>query len=244
MNSKIGVGNCLPFFINSKLKIMKVRFGMLMTDAVGKAGGQCVQRFRGTSVLRNITQPIQSQKAKKNKQRYVVTSLARFWRSISPEARVEWIVIGQKIETTNTWGDIVRLSGRQAFFSLNSLYFSIHGVIVSPFVVSEIKPVISFTSIRIQKSYFNIVKFGASSPDTIYYEWKYERLRNATSYVDVRKQKRFGIFLVTASDDQIYDALQSFNDKLQFGQFYGISLRGVSASGVASTWQTFVSQVT
>lgn len=222
---------------------MKVRFGMLMTDAVGKAGGQCIQRFRGTNVLRNITQPVQSAKAKKNKQRHNVALMAQFWKSISSAHRAEWVAIGQKLERVNTWGDVVRLSGRQAFFSLNNLFIPINGYPVNPFTVSEIRPTLTVSSVIIMTNTTSIVYTGGGTGDITHYEWKFERLRNLTSYVDVRKQKRFGLLLEVASGNSIYNALRLANGPLTPGQVLGISIRAISPFGVASPWQTVISVV-
>lgn len=107
------------FFFNLKSDIMKIRFGALAVGAIGKAGGQCIQRFRHEYILRNITVPTQTLQTRSNKQRQTMAYLATRWGSVSPSGVLSWAYAATLLSTFNKWGDPVVLSPRQAFTKLN-----------------------------------------------------------------------------------------------------------------------------
>ena len=111
---------------------MKIRFGMLATDAYGKAGGQAIQRRGSIRVLRNITIPTQRISSRQNPQRSISSLLFNGWSFLARSEREMWSEVGANLSAVNGWGEEKTFSGRQAYTKLNGIAFVKTNALIDP----------------------------------------------------------------------------------------------------------------
>lgn len=222
---------------------MKVRFGMLMTDAVGKAGGQFIQRTRFGNVLRNITIPVQRLASLQNPQRATNGYIFSYWRNLSASERALWAIIGSNLRSKNAFGDVVAMSGREAFSSCSSLIYPFTSSLVSASSFSYLLPVSDFTNVVINTTTgtINFEPFYYESQE--FFQLKGAILKNNSINLNLKKLKTFIRIDSISDNNTIYDY---FNDNIGVvtaGDWVQLAIRAVSASGLASEWQMFKVQV-
>lgn len=222
---------------------MKVRFGMLMTDAVGKAGGQFIQRTRFGNVLRNITVPVQRLASLQNPQRATNGYIFSYWHSLSDAERAMWGVIGSNLRTKNIFGDDVAMSGRDAFSSCSSLLYPYANHLVDPSSFSYTRPVSDFAQVIFDSSSGEIDFQSNNYSDVYFFQIKGVILKNPSINLNLKKLKTFARVNTVANSPYLFDI---FNDKIGVvysGAWVQLAIRGVSFSGLASEWQMFKVQV-
>ena len=222
---------------------MKVRFGMLMTDAVGKAGGQFIQRTRFGNVLRNITIPVQRLASLQNPQRATNGYIFSYWNNLTASERELWAVIGSNLRTKNAFGDDVAMSGRDAFTSCSSLVYPFSTSLVPASLFSYFKPISDFTNVSFDTSAGEIVFDAFYYEANEFFQIKGAILKNSAINLNLQKLKTFARVSDLSSPADIYDY---FNDRIgvvSAGAWVQLAIRGVSASGLASAWQMFKVQV-
>ena len=218
---------------------MKVRFGMLMTEAVGKAGGQFIQRTRFANVLRNITIPVQWLASLQNPQRTANSFLFARWSFLAPDIRAMWDVIGSNLITKNPFGDDVAMSGRDAFTSCSSLVYPMTNSIVSANAFSYVRPFTNFESVSVDTSGAEINFNDIDYRDVDFYQVKGAILKNGSINLNLKKLKTFYRDSSVSNGGNIFDY---FNDRIgvvSAGDWVQIAIRGISFSGLASEWQMF-----
>ena len=222
---------------------MKVRFGMLMTDAVGKAGGQFIQRTRFGNVLRNITVPIQRLASLQNPQRVVNSFVFSRWSSIAQSKRDNWAVIGSNLITKNAYGEPVPMSGRDAFTRCNSIMYAFDGSFVDVFAFSYITPSIKIDYIEINEGNGEIRINVVNEASVYFWQIKAMPLKNASINLSADKLKTFFRDYTIDDPNNIFDGYRDiFGNPIQ-GSFIMFAIRGVSVSGLVSAWQMFKVQV-
>lgn len=222
---------------------MKVRFGMLMTDAVGKAGGQFIQRTRFGNVLRNITVPVQRLASLQNPQRSTNAYLFSFWNLLLDSDRALWAVIGRNLKTKNTFGEVVAMSGRDAFTSCSSLLYPYANQFVDANSFSYIRPVTDFYRVILDTSTGEMEFFFNNYSDVYFFQMKGAVLKNGSVNLSLKKLKTFARTNIVSAGPTNFDY---FNDRIgvvSAGDWVQIAIRGISDSGLASEWQTFKVQV-
>lgn len=98
---------------------MKLRFGSLVVGAVGKAGGQCIQRHGAQYVLRNITNPTQTLQTRSNPVRAINAYVWSQWKLLTEEQRLQYAALASEVPAYDYWGDPKVLSPRQVFSKLS-----------------------------------------------------------------------------------------------------------------------------
>lgn len=218
---------------------MKVRFGMLMTDAVGKAGGQFIQRTRFGNVLRNITVPVQRLASLQNPQRSVNSFIFSRWSFMAMSIRNNWAVIGSNLITKNAYGEPVPMSGRDAFTRCNSIMYAFNRTYVSASAFSYITPSISIDFFEINEGSAEIGINVVAEDSVFFWQIKAMPLKNASINLGVDKLKTFfRDYAIDNPSNIFYEYKRIFGNPIQ-GHFIMFAIRGVSESGIASEWQMF-----
>ncbi len=70
---------------------MRVQFGMVITEAHGKTGGQIIQNSYGGYQVRNIVQPVNPQTPKQQYTRVQFREVTGTWRALTDAERLTWI---------------------------------------------------------------------------------------------------------------------------------------------------------
>lgn len=97
-----------------------IKFGMMMTDARGKLGGQVFTRTRSGATVRTKVTPTNPRTEAQQLARSILGTVSSAWRGLSEEDRTSWNSAVGNYEKKNVFGDRYLPSGKNLFTSLNS----------------------------------------------------------------------------------------------------------------------------
>jgi hypothetical protein len=97
----------------------KIKFGMMMTDASGKLGGQVFSKNRGGSYVRTKVTPTNPQTTAQMLIRGIFASISSAWSSLTEAQRNSWNGFVQDYARTDVFGDLRNPSGKALFQRLN-----------------------------------------------------------------------------------------------------------------------------
>ncbi len=97
----------------------KIKFGMMMTDASGKLGGQVFSKNRGGSYVRTKVTPTNPQTSAQSTIRGIFASISSRWSSLTDEQRNTFNGFVQAYARTDIFGDLRNPSGKSLFQRLN-----------------------------------------------------------------------------------------------------------------------------
>lgn len=215
---------------------MRTRFGMLMTDAVGKAGGQCIQRRGNTRVLRNISIPTQRQASTQNKQRFTANYLFSVWATLSQSIRDEWALVATTLRGTDTFGNEKSFTAREAFLKCNGVLYNYTKTLIDPFTFDYTVPTLDMESITLDISDTELKLDVNSITNAVCVQMKSIALRNAATNPTVEKLKTFNMSSDYLEADTNFVAFLKMNNSVIAGNLYSIAVRAVSSSGLVSPW--------
>ena len=215
---------------------MKVRFGMMMTDAVGKAGGQCIQRRGNTRVLRNITIPTQRLASTQNTQRFINNFLFSQWSRLIPAEQSEWVTVSEILRGKDTFGDEKSYTPRECFSKCNGVLYPATKVLIDASVFNFSVPVLEVNDISIDLSDNDFILNIASEVDVFRTQIKAKRLANYSQNPKVYKLKTFDYAVDNTDSREIFAKFVAMFPQLNAGDYWSIAVRGISASGLVSPW--------
>jgi hypothetical protein len=98
----------------------KIKFGMMMTDARGKLGGQVFSKNRSCAYVRTKVTPVNPQTSFQSSVRALFGSISQQWSGLSQATRDAWDGAVNDWQTTNIFGDLVNPTGKALFQRLNN----------------------------------------------------------------------------------------------------------------------------
>jgi hypothetical protein len=108
----------------------KIKFGMMMTDARGKLGGQVFSKNRGGAYIRTKVTPSNPRTTDQQANRTLLGSLSQGWSALTSEQRLSWNNAVSAWAKTNIFGDIHNPSGKNLYVQLNKNIVAIGGAII------------------------------------------------------------------------------------------------------------------
>lgn len=215
---------------------MKIRFGMMMTDAVGKAGGQCIQRRGNTRVLRNITIPTQRIASTQNPQRFINNFLFSQWSRLNPTEQNEWFTVSEILRGKDTFGDEKSYTPRECFSKCNGVLYPATKVLINASTFNFSVPVLEVDTISIGLSDNDFILSVTSEVDVFRTQIKAQRLSNYSQNPKVYKLKTFNYAIDNTDSHEIFAKFVAMFPQLNAGDYWSIAVRGISASGLVSPW--------
>lgn len=97
----------------------KIKFGMMMTDARGKLGGQVFSKNRSGAYVRTKVSPVNAQTARQTFVRSLLSSISQAWSGLTQEVRAGFDGAVAQWSTTDVFGDIKNPTGKNLFTRLN-----------------------------------------------------------------------------------------------------------------------------
>lgn len=97
----------------------KIKFGMMMTDASGKLGGQVFAKNRGGSYVRTKATPLNPQTSSQMAIRGIFASISSAWSSLTEGSRLSFNNFVADYARTDIFGDLRNPSGKALFQRLN-----------------------------------------------------------------------------------------------------------------------------
>lgn len=230
------MAECRAFFNQLKDNIMRVRFGMLMTDAVGKAGGQCIQRRAGVRVLRNISVPTQRTASTQNPQRFLNNYLFTQFSKLSQSIRDQWATIGSTLKGVNTWGEEKNYNGREAFLLTNCVLYPYEHALINPFTFSFDKPALTIDDMSLTRTGSKFIIETEIDQDGYYYQCKMLLLRSAALNPDVSKLKTVFRLDDISDANALYAYVHTAFPNIAVNDIMSVAIRSVNRSGLVSPW--------
>lgn len=111
----------------------KIKFGMMMTDARGKLGGQVFSKNRAGAYIRTKVTPSNPQTQAQAQVRSNLATLSTGWNSLTAEQIAQWNGSVDDWASTDIFGDIKKPTGKNLYVKLNvNLLNSGQSPIVAP----------------------------------------------------------------------------------------------------------------
>lgn len=140
-----------------------IKFGMMMTDARGKLGGQVFTKTRSGATVRTKVTPANPQTTAQQQSRAILGNLSTAWRNLSESDRRSWNAGVENFSKTNVFGDTYNPSGKNLFVGLNANLLSINATRIdtAPLPIEVPALIISSASIDISTGEISFVSESA-----------------------------------------------------------------------------------
>jgi len=96
-----------------------IKFGMVVTDARGKLGGQVFSKNKGGAYVRTKVTPVNAQTAAQTSSRQLLSQFSSAWKALTQAQRDSWNAAAPNFPGTNVFGDAVVKSGKNLYTRLN-----------------------------------------------------------------------------------------------------------------------------
>lgn len=97
----------------------KIKFGMMMTDARGKLGGQVFSKNRSGSYVRTKVTPVNPQTSFQQASRFLLGALSQAWSGLTRAQIEAWNNAVNEWARTDIFGDMRNPTGKNLFTELN-----------------------------------------------------------------------------------------------------------------------------
>ena len=97
----------------------KIKFGMMMTDARGKLGGQVFSKNRAGAYVRTKVTPANPRTITQMVSRSILGTLSAGWNGLTDAQRASFNNAVNGWQKTNIFGDMVKPTGKNLYTSLN-----------------------------------------------------------------------------------------------------------------------------
>lgn len=97
----------------------KIKFGMMMTDARGKLGGQVFSKNRGGAYVRTKSTPTNPNSLSQADVRSIFGSISAGWSGLTAQQRATWNEAVDDFKQTDVFGDLKTPSGKALYQRLN-----------------------------------------------------------------------------------------------------------------------------
>lgn len=98
----------------------KIKFGMMMTDARGKLGGQVFSRNKGGAYVRTKVTPTNPQTPDQQGARALFGSISQGWSGLTENERQAWRGAVEEWKGTDIFGDLLAPTGKELYQRLNN----------------------------------------------------------------------------------------------------------------------------
>lgn len=99
----------------------KIKFGMMMTDARGKLGGQVFSKNRSGAYVRTKVTPVNPKTSYQQENRSLLGQMSAGWSDLKETQRAAWNGAVSDWQKTNIFGDLQKPTGKNLYTSLNKV---------------------------------------------------------------------------------------------------------------------------
>jgi len=99
---------------------MLIKWGSIVVDGSGKLGGHIFSKSRGGNTIRTLARATNPQTIYQQLIRSRFTQLSQGWRDLTESERESWYQAESSFSRTNRFGDVVLLTGKNLYNSLNA----------------------------------------------------------------------------------------------------------------------------
>lgn len=213
---------------------MKIRFGMVITDGRGKAGGQYIRKFGTGHVLQNITVPTRRESSVQNVQRLLNAWIFSLWASLADADKIGWGNVAVNLSAYNVFGESRPVSAREAFNKLNMIVFPWQSMQASYVDFNYEIPNNTATAFATNVNLSEFSVFTSSVPAFEFFEIRAKRLKFLGQKVNVKALKIFHRGDDLDAVGVMFANFQTAYPDLEIGQFYSVAIRFMNSSGLPS----------
>lgn len=223
----------------------KIKFGMMMTDASGKLGGQVFSKNRGGSYVRTKVTPTNPQSTAQMSVRGIFASISSRWSSLTEAQRNSFNGFVSAYARTDIFGDLRNPSGKSLFQRLNqNLELSGQAQINSctspvevPFAnVVAVSGVVSTSDLE--------VSYNGDLTGSKVVVWATPQMSQGTKFVKNQLRQLLVVAGADASEIDIYSAYVAKFGIPVAGANITIGVRVINANGQASPLETLKAVIT
>lgn len=217
----------------------KIKFGMMMTDASGKLGGQVFSKNRGGSYVRTKVTPLNPQSTSQMTVRGIFASISSAWSGLLEGQRTTFNNFVGDYARTDIFGDLRNPSGKNLFQRLNqNLAISEQAQITTCGAPVEV-PFANLTEVSgdVSNTEINVVTAGNTTGSKVVI-WATPQLTQGTSFV---KNKLRQIAVADGDDALEVDVWAEYVAKFgapSAGANIFVGVRVINANGQASPLET------
>lgn len=222
----------------------KIKFGMMMTDASGKLGGQVFSKNRGGSYVRTKTSPLNPQSTAQMTIRGIFASISSGWSSLSEAARQSFNNSVADYARTDVFGDTRNPSGKNLYQRLNQNLAISEQPLITECVLPTAVPFANVASVSLDSpSGVILVTTDGDTTDSVVVVWATPPLSQGTKFV---KNKLRQIMVRAGGANLQFNVNEAYEAKFGAYQdtdniYFGV--RVINANGQASPLETIKATV-
>ena len=147
---------------------MLVKWGSIIVKGSGKLGGHVYSGGRSGASVHTSARARNPQTIYQTEVRSRFTQFTQSWRDLTESQRETWYDAESSFSRTNRFGDVVTLSGKNLYESLNTerAVIGLNAIDIAPMPKLIQKNIL--TKVEIYKSIPNIAIFGEYQPSAVY----------------------------------------------------------------------------
>lgn len=130
----------------------RIKFGMMMTDARGKLGGQVFTKTRSGATVRTKVTPVNPKTSFQGSVRNAFANISRRWALLDAEERNGWNAAVGEYAKTNVFGDTYLPSGKSLFQQINNNLTTAGATVVDTVPASRQTTLFDFSSADVNLS--------------------------------------------------------------------------------------------
>ena len=223
----------------------KIKFGMMMTDARGKLGGQVFSKNKGGAYVRTKVTPTNPQTTAQSLVRALFGVISQGWSALTNAQRTAWRGAIDSWKTTDVFGDLLAPTGKELYQRLNNQaqVVGYSAILTPPAKVVLPDDIISKATLGVGAGTLTLV--GASTSAAITVDvWATAPLTAGTKFVKNRIRQIYSATGDTYSPTDAYDAYEDkFGIPATSDNLY-IAVKYVADNGQATPLETIKGTVT
>jgi hypothetical protein len=226
------------FWYNLNFRIMRIKFGAIITDGRGKIGGMFVKRMPNGHSLNVLPRTKSKEVLSTHPQLNLLGYIFRSWSTLSEGDRNLYIDIAASTPVTDAFGNLKYLNGRQMFTALNGRVFQQLNTFID---VANYTNVIavgvwSLGTVDIANAYLDMIFTHTAGTSNAYF--RFSRLSNASISGRFINSKVDYIQAIDSTDtfDMFVPFINTFPQAMA-GQTYQVSIVSMNDYGVVGSPQ-------
>lgn len=222
----------------------KIKFGMMMTDARGKLGGQVFSKNRAGSFVRTKVTPSNPNTQAQSQARALFSSISQQWSSLTQQVRDSFNAAVQDWARTDIFGDLRNPTGKNLFQRLNNQAQSagLAPVVTLPAKLEMPDAIVSQVDVSIAGTSIDLVGIDTSATTQIVV-FATGPLSAGTKSAKNRLRQIFTVAGNAFVDTDLWDAYVAKYGAPALGQNIQIGVKYVLASGQASPMQVLKANI-
>ena len=223
----------------------KVKFGMMMTDARGKLGGQVFSKNRAGSFVRTKVTPANPNTQAQSQARALFSAISQQWSSLTQQVRDSFDAAVQDWARTDIFGDLRNPTGKNLFQRLNNQAQAagLPPVVTLPAKLEMPDAIVSSADISVSGESIDLQGVDTSATTQIVV-FATGALSAGTKSAKNRLRQIYASAGNTFTDTDVWTAYVDKYGAPEVGQNIQIGVKYVLASGQASPMQVLKADIT